>query len=219
MSDHSKNAAVLWTGGKDCALAYYKGLEEGYKITHLVTFTPENPNFVAHSLHLMDQQVNAIGLPHLKILVQKPMKESYENGIQVLKDTYHINTLITGDIDEVENHSNWIEDCCQKSGMNVFNPLWKKNREDLIQELIHLNFNAIFTLTNKPFFNPDWIGRQIDHQTLKELRKLGIDICGENGEYHTMVIDAPFFKHRINLAPYKVEETEQYYFLKYSFSD
>tara|TARA_R110002073_G_scaffold8207_5_gene45794 strand:+ start:4745 stop:5404 length:660 start_codon:yes stop_codon:yes gene_type:complete len=219
MSDNSKNAAVLWTGGKDCALAYYKAQQAGYSITHLVTFTPKNPNFVAHSLEFMQKQVDAIGLPHIKVLVQQPMKESYEDGIQSLKDRYKINTLITGDIDEVENHNNWIEECSKKSGMNVFNPLWKKNREELLLELIHLNFNAIFTLTNKPFFNPNWIGRQIDHRALKELRTLDIDISGENGEYHTMVLDAPFFKQKIEDVSYEVEETERYYFLKYSSSD
>lgn len=210
------NAAVLWTGGKDCALAFYKAQLEGYNITHLVTFTPENPNFVAHSLFLMEEQVKSIGLPHLKILVKNPMKESYEEGIASLQNQYGIETLITGDIDEIENHGNWIEERSQKSGMHVHNPLWKKNRKELLNELIHLNFSVIFTLVKKPFFNANWVGRKIDLEVVRELEKLEVDLCGENGEYHTMVLNAPFFRKEISRQSFQVKEEDQYYYLKHN---
>ncbi|MFY0629475.1 MAG: diphthine--ammonia ligase [Flavobacteriaceae bacterium] len=210
------NAAVLWTGGKDCALAFYKAQLEGYSITHLVTFTPENPNFVAHSLLLMEEQVESIGLPHIKVLVKNPMKESYEDGIARLKNQYDIETLITGDIDEIENHGNWIEERSQKSGMHVHNPLWKKNRKELLNELIHLNFNVIFTLVKKPFFNTNWVGRKIDLEVIRKLEKLEVDLCGENGEYHTMVLNAPFFQKEISTQSFQVKEEDQYYYLKHN---
>lgn len=210
------NTAVLWTGGKDCALAFYKAQKLGYTISYLVTFVPKNPNFRAHPLAIIDKQVDVIQLPHIKVLVEEPMKESYENGIQKLIDNYGVQTLITGDIDEIENHSNWIEECSKKSGMKVFNPLWKKNREELLKELLSSNFNTIFTLTKKPYFGPNWTGKQINNQTLNQLRAMDIDLCGENGEYHTMVLDAPFFQHKINISSFEEQETEQYYFLKYS---
>lgn len=210
-----QTAAVLWTGGKDCALAFYKAQKAGYEITHLVTFVPENPDFKAHSFHLMQQQINAIGLPHLIITVTNPMKESYENAIQDLKHQQQIETLITGDIDEVDNHNNWIEQCCKKSGMKVYNPLWKKNREDLLKETFNLEFNTIFTLVKKPFFNASWVGKTINYQTLKQLKELNIDVCGENGEYHTMILKAPYFKNNIKLPSFNIEETKDYYYLKF----
>ncbi len=207
------NTAVLWTGGKDCSLAFHKAQQAGYNITHLVTFMPESANFRAHSLHLMRLQIEAIGLPHIKLLVKPPMKESYEDQIQHLKTNYQIETLVTGDIDEIENHDNWIEKCCEKSGMKVFNPLWKKNREDLLKELINSNFNTIFTLVKKPFFDASWLGRKITLKVLIELQQKGIDMCGENGEYHTMVIGAPFFQLDIKLPSYSIVETENYYYI------
>lgn len=211
-----RNSAVLWTGGKDCALAFYKAQLAGHNITHLVTFTPKNPNFVAHSLLLIKEQVKNIGLPHLKILVTSPMKESYEDGIASLKNQYAIDTLITGDIDEIENHSNWIEERSKKSGMNVYNPLWKKNRKEVLNEIIHLNFNVIFTLVKKPFFNIDWVGRKIDLEAIKDLEKLEVDLCGENGEYHTMVLNTPFFREKININSFQVKEKDHYYYLKHN---
>lgn len=118
-----KYAAVLWTGGKDCALAFYKAQKAGYKVKYLVTFTPENPDFKAHNLHLIALQIKAIGLPHLQLTVKPPMKESYENAIATLKNEYGIATLIIGDIDEVDGHDNWIETCAKKPDVAVFNPL------------------------------------------------------------------------------------------------
>ncbi|MGB1042036.1 MAG: diphthine--ammonia ligase [Tenacibaculum sp.] len=209
----SKTAAVLWTGGKDCALAFLKAQQKGYTITHLITFAPEKPNFKAHNLNLIQQQVKAIGLAHLLLTVKTPMQESYENAIATLKEKHQINTLITGDIDEVQNHDNWIEKCAQKSGMLVYNPLWKKDRVTLLNQLIDSNFKIAFSLVKKPFFNQNWVGRIIDSKIIEELKQLNIDICGENGEYHTMVLNAPFFSEEIKIASYKIKEEEHYFYL------
>ena len=206
-------AAVLWTGGKDCALAFHKAQHTGYNITHLVTFAPENPDFKAHNLTLIQQQVKAIGLPHLLLTVKPPMQESYENAIATLKNQHKIDTLITGDIDEIQNHDNWIEKCCQKSGMLVYNPLWRKDRNELLTNLIEENFKVIFSLVKKPFFNQNWVGKVIDSSIIEELKKLNIDICGENGEYHTMVINALFFSEEIKIESYTVTEHEHYFYL------
>lgn len=207
------DAAILWTGGKDCALAFLKAKKLGYNITHLVTFTSEKPNFRAHNLSLIQKQVTAIGLPHLMLTVKQPMKESYENAIANLKDNYNINTLVTGDIDEVENHSNWIEECSKKSKMNVFNPLWKKDRTTILNELISENFTVIFSLVKKPFFNKNWVGKQINQDTVQDLKKLNIDICGENGEYHSMVLDASYYKNAIKIEPFSIKEEENYFYI------
>ena len=211
----NKTAAVLWTGGKDCALAFFKAQQAGYNITHLVTFAPKNPDFKAHPIHLIERQVKAIGIPHLILTVTTPIKESYENAFQQLKDLYKIDTLITGDIDEVDGHTNWIEECSLKSSMTVFNPLWKEERAYLLNELIINDFKVIFSLVKKENLNSDWIGRTLDKTAINDLKKkLNIDICGENGEYHTMVLNAPFFKHKIVVNEIKVTENDKYYYLK-----
>jgi diphthine-ammonia ligase len=53
-------------------------------------------------------------------------------------------------------------------------------------------------------FAVSWLGRELDKQCLKDLKvlsdKFGIDVCGEKGEYHTMIIDAPIFKKTIDVS-------------------
>lgn len=210
----TKNTAVLWTGGKDCALAFLKAKQAGHNITYLVTFAPENASFKAHNLELIQKQANAIGLPHVKLEVKAPMKESYEAAITTLKNSYNVDILVTGDIDEIDGHpNNWIEERSKNTGVSVFNPLWKKDRSSLIKELIENNFEVIFSLVKKPFFDEKWVGRRIDLNSIEELKKLNIDICGENGEYHTMTLNAPFFKNQIQLNISDIKEEEYYFYL------
>ena len=44
-----------------------------------------------------------------------------------------------------------------------------------------------------------FLGREIDESLLDELEGLGVDCCGENGEYHTLVVDCPLFDKPIEL--------------------
>ena len=144
---------------------------------------------------------------------ENPIKKSYENAISILKNKHQINTLITGDIDEVDGHQNWIEQCSKKSGMRVFNPLWKKERALLLRDLINNNFTLLFSLVKKEYFTKNWIGKPLNETTITELQKLNIDICGENGEYHTMVTNTPFFKQKVNINTSNIQENEHFYFL------
>ncbi|HEB74183.1 MAG TPA: hypothetical protein ENJ03_03070 [Candidatus Desulfofervidus auxilii] len=54
-------------------------------------------------------------------------------------------------------------------------------------------------------FDKNWLGRKIDKKFLQELKTLEeIDLCGENGEYHTFVTDGPIFKKRIKILETKI---------------
>ena len=34
---------------------------------------------------------------------------------------------------------------------------------------------------------------------MDEMKPYGIDLCGENGEYHTVVVDGPLFQSKVAL--------------------
>jgi len=48
----------------------------------------------------------------------------------------------------------------------------------------------------------EWLGRNINEEFISDLERLNpsIDHCGENGEFHTLVTDAPFFKKKIQIT-------------------
>ncbi len=198
-----KHAAILWTGGKDSALALHEARLTGYDVVALVTFAPVGSEFRAHPVPVMTLQAKALGIPHSILELDEPLKKAYEIAIAGLKQAKGIEVLVTGDIAEVDGQQNWIRECSEPSRMEVFTPLWGMDRTLLLNRLIADGFRAIFSLVKKPWFTEDWVGKALDNRSIEDLTKIsadtGLDVCGENGEYHTLVLDGPEFTHPIRL--------------------
>lgn len=197
--DLMTNAAVLWTGGKDCCLAMHEAISQGFRITLLVTFVPAQGGFKAHPLSIMKQQGEAMGLPHLQIPIEPPYKENYTSAIQSLKK--QVDWLITGDIDLVDGQPNWIRECCKETQMNVLTPLWQQPRRLVLDKLLSYQIEARISYVKSPYIDSSWINREIDLQCIEELEELnekhGVDPCGENGEYHSIVVNSPLFRNSL----------------------
>ena len=58
----------------------------------------------------------------------------------------------------------------------------------------------------------NFIGELITPERINELESMGIDACGENGEYHTLVIDCPLFQQAINVSVKEKLFHQQYWF-------
>lgn len=210
MTHPAANAAVLWTGGKDSALALHEARQDGCRVRCLVTFAPPEADFLAHPISFMKLQAEALALPHLLWPVREPFDESYEAGLHWLKAAMGIDTVITGDIAEVAGQPNWIRERSRPVGMNVLTPLWGCDRLGLLQRLLALQFRVIFSCVKTRWLTTQWIGRELDHEVLASLHALGnqsgLDLCGEEGEYHTLVTDAPDFNRRVRLGAFRVRE-------------
>ncbi len=211
MSILAKNAAVLWTGGKDCALAHWDAAEAGHRVTRLVTFAPETREFLSHPLSFMSRQAEAMGLPHQVIPVAEPYREGYVNAIRALAEQ-GVDALITGDIAEVDGYPNWIRECSEGSGVEVLTPLWGIDRLSLLRRLLDLRFRVILSCVKGPWLTAEWLGREITQETMDELQALnrvnGIDPCGENGEFHTLVTDSPLFHKALHIDSFTPESRD-----------
>lgn len=209
-------SVVLWTGGKDCALAMLKAQQLGYEIVELITFAPKNPDFKAHPIHIINKQIELIGLPHQFVEIESPFDKSYEIAIQGLIDQ-GVECLITGDIDLVNLNPNWIDERCAKLSIEVFKPLWQVDREIILCDLLKNGFQVILSAVDSEFFDKDDIGLEISNELMPVLKSKGIDICGENGEYHTIVTSAPFFKSKMHLLIGEKVKHNNLYVAKFSF--
>lgn len=213
-----KKAAVLWTGGKDSALALFES-HSSFQIDCLVTFTPESQcRFYAHPLPLIRAQAESIGLPHHCIPIKKPFDRSYTEAIAALRDD-GIETVITGDIAQVNGYPNWVQ-ARAKGILDVHMPLWESARAKLLNRLISHGFEVMCTLAYKHHFTPTIVGERLDTALIDRLlglsRSTGLDICGENGEYHTSVLNGPLFQYGIQLAVPRIRESAEFHYLDYS---
>ncbi|MBD0368733.1 MAG: hypothetical protein ICV53_21825, partial [Flavisolibacter sp.] len=126
--------------------------------------------------------------------------------------------IVTGDIAEIHGSTNWITDRCHPSGINVFLPLWHIDIEQILLRLFSLGFKIIFSYVKPPWFRSEWLGKALDESVIVELMELnvekGLDICGEQGEYHTWVLDGPLYKQRLSIKTFNVHRHESIMYLE-----
>ena len=206
-------ASVLWTGGKDSALALHLSLNL-YDIRSLICFVPaDNRQFYAHPTQLITLQAQKIGIPIEFVPISEPYKQSYRQQIETIKDA-GIEVLITGDISTVGGMPNWIDEVA--AGLvGVKKPLWELNRQAILDTLASNQFEAVCSLSYKKYFQTTITGRYLDLELISQLKQLPIDPCGEQGEYHTWVLDAPFFKAPVQLEGTRIVDTPEYCYLTY----
>jgi diphthine-ammonia ligase len=213
-----------WSGGKDSCFACYRAMRSGYNISYLLNFISKEykrVSFHGTEAKLIQLQAEALGI----LLLQKETTaEKYE---QEFKEAVRslirndIKGMIFGDI-YLQEHKDWVERVCGELGIEAVEPLWGQEPERILFDFIERGFEAIIVSAKSELFDKKWIGRKVDREFLQYLRENGIDICGENGEYHTLVIAGSMFKKKIRIAESKSITREGYWFLdtlEYSLQD
>lgn len=206
------DAAILWTGGKDSMMALC-AVRERMNVRLLATFTPSPPRpFLAHPLACMRAQAEALGIEHRTLPCAAPLKGAYEAAIDDLASE-GIEVLVTGDMDRIEGHDNWIVERA-RDVVTVERPLWQADRIAVLRRMQALGLRVVCTLAKDAAFPETIAGRELDEPLVEELiarhGRDGFDACGENGEYHTCVCDGPGFARPIELVGARVEQGDGY---------
>lgn len=201
-----KKALMNWSGGKDSALSLYHILKDkNYDVKHLLTTV--NDAFGRVSMHgvreeMLDKQAESIGLELVKVRLSETvsMEEYHAQMESVLRPIVQkgIEYSIFGDIflEDLRQHR---EERLTMLGMKGVFPIWKRPSLELLAEFWDLGFKTIVVSVNGNVLDKSFCGKILDRDFIKEL-PANIDPCGENGEFHTFVYEAPYFKHAINFA-------------------
>ncbi|HEV8285087.1 MAG TPA: diphthine--ammonia ligase [Chitinophagaceae bacterium] len=198
-----------WSGGKDSSLALWKILQEKkFTIEYLLTSVNSFHNRISmHGVRreLLEAQAVALNIPLTTIeLPEQPAMSEYESAmmekINWLKEQ-GITHSIFGDI-FLEDLKNYREKKLATAGVECVFPIWKKDTKELMLEFIESGFKAIIVCINEKFLDKSFCGRIIDQSLCNDLPKT-VDMCGENGEFHTFVYDSPIF---MNPIPFKKGE-------------
>jgi diphthine-ammonia ligase len=196
---------TLVTGGKDSVLALHRAQKMGHKIIFLATMIPKRADswmFHYPNIHLTDHLSRAVDIP-LVTAETSGIKEKELKDLKKLLASLDVEGVVSGAVASVYQKER-IERICEELGFESVTPLWHQEPIDLLRELIDLKFQVIVVGVYAYGFDEGWLGREIDSAALEKLvelhEKYGISIVGEGGEYETLVLDAPFFKKRIQIV-------------------
>jgi uncharacterized protein (TIGR00290 family) len=194
-------AAVSWSGGKDSYLALHRS-RASYDVVALITmFDDEGTRSRSHGLRpqILEAQAHRLGLPICK---GRGSWATYEHGyMRALLDAraLGISHVIFGDI-MYDSNREFPERVCAASGLVAVEPLWSEPTDQLYREFVLTGADARIVTVKDSVLDASWLGRRLTLNLLDDLRAAGADPCGEHGEYHTVVVDAPAFSSPIDVV-------------------
>ena len=201
------NVGILFSGGKDSTFALSWAVQQGWDIRCLITMQSVNPaSFMFHTpnIFLTQLQAECLGIPLLYVPTLGAKEEELSDlkaALARAKTLHEIDTVVTGAVasDYQEERINRIS---QELGLRTFSPLWHKNQEELVSEMIDCGFVFKITAVAAMGLDETFLGATLDHAMLSKLKKIrdqyNIHIAGEGGEFETLVLDCPLFhKHLV----------------------
>ncbi len=203
-----------WSGGKDSYYALQLAIESGLEATVLLNVLNESGmRSRSHGIskELLQAQAKALNVPiQFFSSSWETYEENYIEALQNLKKEYAITHTVFGDID-IESHRAWEEKVSASACLQPVLPLWQQSRKALVIEMLELGIEPLIVSCNQQM-GARFLGQILSKSLLTELEEMGIDPCGENGEYHTLVVNAPLFKHRLAVKLVKKETASDYHF-------
>lgn len=215
---------VLFSGGKDSAYALYKAMQKE-KVVCLITLISKNKEsymFHTPNIEITELQAEAIGLPLIKETTKGVKEEELEDlrrAIQRAKEEYSIAGIVTGAIASNYQASR-IQKICDELRLECINPLWGTDQTELLNEIVANKFKVVISGVFAEGLKKEWLGKEIDKKMIKELTKLKeqykINPAGEGGEIESTVLDAPYFKKKIEVtdAETQTEKNSGVYIIK-----
>ena len=207
---------VSWSGGKDGYLALQRAVARGGRLAALLTMTePDGRRSKSHALplSLVRRQAAALGVP---LVVRGASWDDYEaaflDGLAELRGRLDLDLGVFGDID-LQPHRDWVERVCAEAGLEAVLPLWLEPRRRLLAELFAAGVSATVVVVNGDRLDARFLGRRLDPGLVDELEAAGVDACGEEGEFHTVVTDAPLFSSPVALPARGTVAVDRYHFL------
>jgi uncharacterized protein (TIGR00290 family) len=165
-------------------------------------FDEEGTRSRSHGLRpqILEAQADRLGLPLCK---GHGSWATYEDGyMRALLDAraLGVSHVIFGDI-MYDSNREFPERVCAASGLVAVEPLWGEPTAGLYREFVATGADARIVTVRDTVLDASWLGRRLTLDLLPQLVAAGADVCGEHGEYHTVVVDAPGFSSPIDLVP------------------
>ena len=184
-------AAISWSAGKDSCLALLRARAQGLDVRTFVTMCEPDGASKSHALPeaLVAAQVAAFGADWLPVRVPPGgYARAFADTLAALAASGHTH-MVFGDID-LQAHRDWLEPACTKAGLAAVFPLWGEPRAALAREIVARGIKARLVCVDARRLDAGFCGADYDAHLLARLPAT-VCPCGEDGEFHTLVVDAP----------------------------
>ncbi|MDF1760818.1 MAG: hypothetical protein P1U40_09805 [Coxiellaceae bacterium] len=210
---------LSWSSGKDSAWALHQMQQDSsVEVTGLFTTVNQKRDRVAmHGVRhsLLTQQAAMLNIPLHTIYIPEPCdNDTYLTTMQTFIEKAqqeHVKQMAFGDL-FLEDIRHYRVQQLSQTAINPAFPLWLKPTQQLALDMIDAGVQAVLTCVDTKQIPADFIGRQFDRQLLADLPN-SADPCGEKGEFHTFVYDAPMFTERINIEIGGTHQSGQFLFI------
>jgi uncharacterized protein (TIGR00290 family) len=213
-----RRVLLSWSSGKDSAWTLYVlRAEPAVEVIGLLTTvntTHGRVSMHATRLEILQAQAHAVGLPLQTILLPQPcsnevyeaaMRRAIEDGVKIGATHLAFGDLLLEDIRAYRIKQ------LEGSGLAPLFPLWQEPTALLARRMIDTGLKAVVTCVDLKRLPPSFAGRWFDHSFLDDLPP-GVDPCGENGEFHTCVLDGPMFSGPVRAMVGEVVERDGFCF-------
>ncbi len=194
---------LMWSGGKDSALALHLAASSGIAVGRLLNFhdaATGRVRFHATRVEMLQAQADAMGIElrgigtswsEMEGRLLQELDRSREEGFA---------GVVLGDI-HLSDVRAWYEERVTAAGLKHVEPLWGRPPMELVREFVESGGRAVITCVDLSRLAASWLGRLIDERFLEEIGAAGVDPCGENGEYHSFTFQSPRFSHQVRWRP------------------
>jgi uncharacterized protein (TIGR00290 family) len=207
-----------WSGGKDGYLALQRAKAAGGRPEVLLCMAHEDGlRSRGHGLPLplLQRQAAALGM---RLVTHATTWDGYEAAYIAALQELRAEGLqggVFGDID-LEPHREWVERVCATVGMACHLPLWLEPRRRLVDELLRTGVKATIVAVDAKRLEARFLGLELTNDLVAELEALGIDACGEEGEFHTFVTAAPLLSGSVPLSWQGYEARDGHWVLRFT---
>lgn len=194
-------AAISWSGGKDSCAALARALPSLDVVAMVTMFDEEAARSRSHGLRpeVVAAQADRLGLRQIVGRCTWSTYDAQFADALARLTADRITHVVFGDI-LFDEHRQWAERMCEPHRLTAVEPLFGCSTEALFHEWIASGGQASIVTARCEFFDETWLGRPLRSDLLPEFERLGVDPCGERGEYHTVVTDSSLFTSPIRLS-------------------
>jgi uncharacterized protein (TIGR00290 family) len=211
-------AWMSWSSGKDSTLALQHARAGGdVDVVGLLTTVNSSANRVAmHAVRrsLLEEQAASLGLPlHVVELPWPCSNEEYEERMGRAVSTAvadGVTQIVFGDL-FLEDIRSYRESRLAGTGVAPLFPLWGRPTRSLAYEMVDVGVRAVVTCVDPAQAPPSLAGKWFDAEFIEAL-PASVDPCGENGEFHTFVVDGPGFRYPLDVVVGDIVERDGFVF-------